>query len=82
MLFFIIKISNITSKSLKIEMLISFIVKTDGTVSDVKILKANGSDNIINDIVINHLLSFNNWDPAEYRGEKLKLKTIFLLKFK
>ena len=55
-------------------MLISFIVKTAGTVSDVKILKANGSDNIINDIVINHLLSFNNWEPAEYRGEKLEYK--------
>lgn len=61
-------------------MLISFIVKTAGTVSDVKILKANGSDNIINDIVINHLLSINNWDPAEYRGEKLENKNNLPLK--
>ncbi len=65
---------NVSKKENEPEMLISFIIKTDGTVSDVKILKANGSDNIINDIVINHLLSFNNWEPAEYRGEKLEYK--------
>ncbi len=68
---------------IRINMIVEYIVNINGQITNIQIIKQNGSNNQINEIIIKTLEEYSNnyWSPAEDRGIKIDHKYKLPLKF-